>query len=86
MCHALRGGGGVICVINATALLCSGYYYPHLTEEKTQALKSEGMCPKPTPSHDGLAPPCRYSEPESPLCPHPINVISGIYPKEITLC
>lgn len=45
MCHALRGS--FICVINATALLCSGYY-SHLTEEKTQALKIEEMCPKPT--------------------------------------
>ena len=38
VCHAL---------INAVALLCSRCYYPHLTQEKSEAPRSEEMCPKP---------------------------------------
>lgn len=64
----------LIRVTNTTALLCSGYYHPRLTEEKTDTLKSEGMCPEPHPhqvgstsSQSGWAPPCLCSETQSPL-------------------
>lgn len=64
--------GDFICAFNTTAILRREFFYPHMTEEQTEALKSEGMCPKPhhyqgPESTSRQAPPCLFSEPPSPL-------------------